>query len=108
MKDSLCPRETEVEENFAMSTPQTRTQGKRAIGYGALQLVEHFIYHFSSLFLLKPFVIKLQPEVEELSCKASLQGSKLHCSIISTRSKIHGMNYTYYIALKMKPGEVLL
>lgn len=97
-----------MEGYFAMSTPQTHTRGKRAIGYGALQLLEHFISHFSPLFLLKPFVIKVQPEVEELSCKTSLQGRKLQCSIISTLSKIHGMNYTYYIALKMKPGEVLL
>lgn len=64
-----------------MSTPQTRTRGKRAIGYGALQLLEHLISHFSSLFLLKPVVIKLQPEVEELTLAVKLHCKAENCSV---------------------------
>lgn len=70
-----------MEDYFAVSTPQTHTRGKRAVGYGALQLLEHFISHFSSLFPLKPFVIKLQPEVEELTLAVKLHCKAANCTV---------------------------
>lgn len=78
---SLPQGNCEVEQYFATSTPWTSTRGKTALGYGALQLLEHFISHFSSLFLLKPFVIKLQPEVEELTLAVKLHCKAANCTV---------------------------
>lgn len=81
MRLSLPRGNCEVEQYFAVSTPGTSTSAKRAIGCGALQLLEHLISHFSFLFPLKPFIIELQPEVEELTFAVKLHCEAANCTV---------------------------
>lgn len=96
---SLPQGNREVEQYFAVSTPWTSTSAKRAIGCGALQLLEHFISHFSFVLLLKPYVIKLQPEVEELTLAVKLHCKAANCTVSEYQPYLRFMEWIIHIAL---------
>lgn len=96
---SLPQGNCEVEQYFAVSTPWTSTNAERAIGCGALQLLEHFISHFSFLFISKPFVIKLQPEVEELTLAGKLHCKAANCTVSEYQPYLRFIEWIIHIAL---------
>lgn len=70
-----------MEQYFAISTLGTSTSSKTAIHCRALQLLEHFISHFSFLFLLKLFIMELQCEEEELTLAVKLHCKAANCTV---------------------------